>query len=138
MLDNLVYTLDEMVASIKQNSHFLLGILAVLWLVHCVNWMLKYRLNYLGILPRHWLGLPGIVLSPLLHGDFNHLFFNSVPLLILANFVLTLGFHTFLIVTSIIVLLSGMAVWCFGRKAIHIGASGLVMGYWGFLLINAY
>lgn len=40
-------------------------------------------------------------------------------------------------VTLIITFLTGLAVWLVGRKALHIGASGLIMGYWGFLLLNA-
>ncbi len=37
-----------------------------------------------------------------------------------------------------IIIISGIAIWLFGRKAIHIGASSLVMGYFGYVLFNAY
>ena len=96
------------------------------------------RLLILGIIPRKWIGLPGIVLSPLLHADFNHLFFNSIPLLVLSDFVLMYGVQYFLISTAGITLLSGLFVWLFGKSGVHVGASGVVTGYWALLVSNSY
>lgn len=124
--------------SMLKNLVPVLIMLGILWCIQIVNTFLGRRLNYLGIYPRHLIGLPGIVLSPLLHGDFNHLFFNSIPLFILMNFILVGGWHYFIVVTLSITLLSGCLIWIVGRRAIHIGASSLIMGYWSFLLINTY
>ena len=123
---------------IGENLMFLSPLLIGLWLMQLVNWALDYRLNILGIYPRSWHGLVGIVFSPFLHGGFNHVFFNSVILFVLANFVLLGGRTEFYQVSITIFLLGGFAVWLFGRKAIHIGASGVVMGYLGYLLANSY
>lgn len=113
-------------------------LLGGLWLIQGVNTLLGKRLNYLGIYPRHLIGVPGIVFCPLLHADFNHLFFNSVPLFILMNLILSGGWYYFIVVTLGITLLSGFFIWCVGRPAIHVGASALIMGYWSFLLMNTY
>jgi membrane associated rhomboid family serine protease len=95
-------------------------------------------LNILGIWPRKLLGLPGIIFSPFLHGDFNHLFFNSIPLFIMASFVLLNGMRVFICVSVIIMILGGFCTWLIGRRGVHIGASSVIMGYWGYLLIEAY
>ena len=48
------------------------------------------------------------------------------------------GRPCFMIASITIILLSGLLVWLFGRSSLHIGASGLIMGYWGYLLASAY
>ncbi len=113
-------------------------IIAVLWGINIVNALVGYRLNLLGVYPRHLFGLIGIPCFSFLHAGFNHLFFNTIPLLALITFVLINGWHNFVCVSLIIMLLSGAAIWLFGRKAIHVGASSMVMGYWGYLLVDAY
>jgi membrane associated rhomboid family serine protease len=130
--------LQIIVVTIRDNYHLLLGIIIGLWALQLINKILGYRLNYLGIIPRSGRGVVGIFFSPFLHGDANHLFFNTIPLLVLACFVLIGGQALFWRVTITIILLSGAMIWLLGRKAIHIGASSLIMGYWGYLLMNAY
>lgn len=137
-MDNFIQQLQDTVASLQNNIPFLLILMAALWAIHLLNWLLHYRLNILGIYPRTWHGFIGIFCSPFLHGDFNHLFFNSIPLFILACFISLQGWQVFYCVSAIIILLGGFAVWLFGRPAIHVGASGLIMGYWSYLLLNTY
>ena len=137
MLGTLADSFDFMVRSFIANLPFVLWCLAALWVIHFINFSLKYRLNAFGILPRKLIGLPGIILSPLLHGHATHLLFNTLPLFILMSLVLMAGKSHFYAVTVYIVLISGAATWLMGRRAIHIGASGLAMGYWGYLLITA-
>lgn len=133
-----VNQLDYSITLLKVNLPFVLALIAVLYGIQLLNFLLGYRLNILGIYPRHIFGLPGIFFCPLLHGHFNHLFFNSLPLFILMSFVLLGGMITFFSVTATIVVLGGLGTWLFGRKALHIGASGLIMGYWSYLLMTAY
>lgn len=123
---------------LQKNVWFVLFIIAGLFIIHILNWLTGYRLIILGIYPRKWFGLPGIVFHPLLHGDFNHLFFNSIPLFVLASFILLSGVPTFICVTFTIILLSGIAIWLVGRPSYHIGASGLIMGYLAYLIMNTY
>lgn len=138
MLDQLTTSLQLVIDSIKLNYPFVIGLMVFLWVFNIVNWSTGSRLNILGIIPRNIYSLPGIIFSPILHYDFNHLFFNSIPLFVLASLILIKGKLIFWFVTATVTLISGLAVWLFGRRSIHIGASGLVMGYFGFILANAY
>lgn len=120
------------------NLPFALGMIGILWGVFFINKALRNRLLLFGIYPRTVWGLLGILFSPFLHGDFKHLLFNSIPLFILTEILLVNGHPFFYKVSILIILISGLATWLFGRKAIHIGASSLIMGYWSFVLFSAY
>lgn len=135
-MDQLTNTVELLVQAIQQNLFFVLSLLAAIWGISILNWLMGGVLNIFGIYPRSIHGLLGIPCSPFLHGHFNHLFFNSIPLFVLATLVLVYGKQTFYCTSAIIIILSGSIVWLVGRKAIHVGASGLVMGYWSYLLIN--
>lgn len=138
MIAKLADTLQIMVQSFQLNVVYLLIFLGILWGVQFVNVLLQYRLNCLGIYPRKPWGLLGVVFSPFLHGDFNHLLFNSIPLFVLSNFMLVPGLTFFYHITGFIILVSGVGTWLFGRPALHVGASSLIMGYFSYLLFNAY
>ncbi len=133
-LSNLIHDLS----AIQTNTATTLYIISILWVIHIVNWILGYRLNILGIYPRRLFGLVGLPFSSFLHGSFSHIFFNTIPLIVLIGFLLLEGMQKFIFITVTIILVSGIGVWIFGRRAIHLGASNLVMGYWGYLLVNAY
>lgn len=114
-------------------------VLGVIWCINIVNWLIGSKLNILGIYPRHLFGLVGIIFSPFLHQNIGHLLFNSIPLYILGLAILTnAGPLNFCWITLVIMVLGGLGVWLFARKGIHIGASGVISGYFGYILINAY
>ncbi len=136
MLDQLNQSLELIVSQTNNNLPILGLILAVLWGAFFITHFISKRLLLLGIIPRHLIGLPGVVFSPFLHADFNHIFFNSIPLLVLSNFILINGIAFFISVSLSIILMSGIAIWCFAKPGLHIGASGLITGYWGFLVSN--
>jgi membrane associated rhomboid family serine protease len=139
MFDRFLIYARELQGEIVFYYPFLLKWLAVFWLIFFVNVVLfKGRLNSLGIYPRRRWGLLGVVFSPFLHGSFSHLFLNSVVLFSLGLCVLILNVHYFYIICLIIILLGGLLTWIFGRVSIHIGASGLIMGLWGYVMLNAY
>lgn len=138
MLENLVNALQEIFTSIEQNWKFLGLIVLIVFGIQVVNLLLSYRLNLLGIYPRKIRGLIGIFIAPALHGSFQHLFFNTIPFIVLGSLVLVSGKSIFLEVSCLIILVSGLLIWLFGRPAFHVGASALIVGYWGFLLSNAY
>lgn len=122
----------------KSQLPFMGYLMAVLWGINIVNWALGSPLNLLGIYPRSVWGLLGVIFAPILHGNFNHLFFNSIPLFVLGMFILMLGQNLFIGVTVALIIMEGLLVWLFGRKALHIGASGVIAGYFGFVLGLAY
>lgn len=134
---------NELTQFIHKSEFYLkpwLMIIAVVWGINIVNWILGSKLNYyLGIYPRNIFGLIGIPFSPILHQNFTHLFFNTIPLFVLGLALLSLeGLVGFYWTTLVIIIVGGLGVWLFGRKAMHIGASGLISGYFGFILISAY
>lgn len=138
MLAELSNEISDFIEISKQYIPTMLELLGILWAINLVNWTLGSWFNRLGIYPRHAIGLIGIPLAPLWHGNFTHLLFNSFPLFFLGLFVMSLSVQTFYYATAIIVLLSGFSVWCIGRRGIHIGASALISGYFGFVLAIAY
>jgi membrane associated rhomboid family serine protease len=137
-VESLSNALMQVINSVQSNLPFLGKMLLLLWGLLLLNAMLGYRLNVFGIYPRHPAGLIGIAASPFLHGSTQHLFFNSIPLFVLAALILVKGQYYFFQVTIMITLLSGSLTWLLGRRAFHIGASGVIMGYWGFLLFEAF
>lgn len=137
-MQQLIKSIETLSASIQMNLHLLVAIIVALWVIHMLNWLVHYRLNALGILPRTGRGFVGIPFAPLLHGDFAHLFFNSPPLLVLSAFILVGGPEHFLHVTIAVVALSGFGIWLFGRRGFHVGSSAVVMAYWAYLLTSAF
>ena len=133
----------------------LLVLVAVIWLVFLVNVLLfggdlnRYGLSPVA-LPYRFLSefelsasyaaisLRGILLAPLLHGSFSHLLSNTFPLLLLGGFVALRGTKTLVGVSLFVVVLGGLLVWLVGRPAVHIGASGLVFGYFGYLVAQGW
>jgi membrane associated rhomboid family serine protease len=113
-------------------------LVAVIWVVEVINTLVGHRLNVFGIYPRRIDSLPGIILWPLLHGGYAHLIMNTTPLLVMGFFVALRGVRTFCLSSLLILVVAGLGVWLFGRSAYHIGASGLVFGYFGFLVALAW
>jgi len=111
-------------------------LVAVIWCVEAINSFNGHSLNSYGIYPRETSALPGILLWAFLHGNLQHLIMNTTPLLVMWFFVATRGAGKFLAVSLIVILVGGLGVWCFGRSAYHIGASGLVFGYFGYLVAS--
>jgi len=126
--------------TIQLQLEILGGFIVLLWVLETVDQLLlRNRLNALGIRPRTQIGLRGILFAPLLHGSWAHLAANTVPFLVLGWLVLLNGFNQFAIVTAVVWIVSGLGVWLFAsRNSLHIGASGVVFGYLGFLLARGY
>ncbi|MBW4417947.1 MAG: rhomboid family intramembrane serine protease [Myxacorys californica WJT36-NPBG1] len=116
------------------------SLIALMWGLEIFDQLLlQNRLNLLGIRPRSQTGLRGILFAPLLHGTWNHLTANTVPFVVLGWFVIVRGIEEFAIATAVPWVLSGLGVWLFaGRNTLHVGASGVVFGYFGFLLSRSY
>ena len=113
----------------------LVAFIALLWAVQVVNWITGYRLNpAFGLIPRYHGGLDGVIAMPLLHGSFGHLMANTPPLLVMGGLLVATTTRALLPVNSVVIGLGGGLVWLFGSSAIHIGASGLVFGWFGFLV----
>jgi membrane associated rhomboid family serine protease len=112
------------------------AVVAVLFAIEALNHWDGDRLNALGgIRPHHINGLDGIAFAPFLHTGFDHLYANAVPLLLTGTFVLATGVARTLGVTALIAVTSGLGVWFTGApNTVVVGASGVILGYIGFLL----
>lgn len=137
MLNELNTSLNIIILSTQINAPYLEIILLILFGTFLITRLMP-GLLLLGIYPRKLWGLPGIFFAPFLHANFNHLFFNSIPLIVLSNFILMNGLHFFLVVSLDITVMSGFLIWCFAKPGIHLGASGVITGYWSFLVYNIY
>ena len=108
----------------------------LLWVIRFYETISNDNLGWLGIFPRTANGLIGILTAPLIHGDAEHLFSNTLPLLILGTvmfyFYRPIAFQVFFWVYII----TGIWVWCAARPAYHIGASGLIYGFLTFLFFS--
>lgn len=110
--------------------------LFLIWFVKFVEFGFETDLGFLGIYPHHVKGLPGIITSPLLHADLNHLFDNSVPVFFLSLAIFYFYREVAYKVFFLIYFTTGILVWIFAREAYHIGASGLIYGYAAFLFLS--
>jgi membrane associated rhomboid family serine protease len=125
----------SLVGSIKDHVLLLFSFLGIMWAVEIVDLLPFVQTDRYGIHPRSVAGLPGIVLAPFLHAGFGHLMVNSIPFVVLGGIVLLGGLRVFWRVTVFVTLVGGLGVWLFaGKFTNHIGASGLIFGYLGFLL----
>ena len=109
---------------------------AALAVVHVASWALELDLQRFGIHPRDALGLAGVFMAPLLHGDVAHLASNALPLLIAGTALLYLYPDSSRFVLPALYLGTGVLVWLFGRDSIHIGASGLVYGIVAYVFVG--
>jgi len=108
----------------------------VIWLVKIVEIALETNFIQYGIYPRKPEGLIGILFYPLIHGDFNHLINNTIPLLILGVGIFyfykpiayKIYFWTYI--------MTGIWIWAAARESYHIGASGLVYGFASFIFFS--
>ncbi|MBD2077018.1 rhomboid family intramembrane serine protease [Phormidium sp. FACHB-592] len=116
------------------------GLLTLMWALEFVDQvLLRRRLDRFGIAPRTQIGLRGILFAPLLHGTWQHLMANTLPFAVLGWLTLLRGVTEFTIATAVIWLVSGAGVWLFAApRTMHIGASSIIFGYFGFLLSRSY
>jgi membrane associated rhomboid family serine protease len=114
---------------------FVGAMVAVMWLVEAVDAATGGDLDGQGIIPREVDGLDGVVWAPFLHGSWSHLIGNTVPFIVLGGLIALSGLARVALVTAIVAVVGGVGVWLFGpSNTVHIGASGLVFGYAGYLV----
>jgi membrane associated rhomboid family serine protease len=124
---------------LKNQISILAGIVGLMWILEFIDiFVLRHGLDVYGILPRNVVGLRGILFAPFLHGGFPHLIANTIPFLTLGWLIMVRETSEFFSVTVVTMIVGGIGVWLFGAPAYHIGASGLVFGYLGFLLLRGF
>jgi membrane associated rhomboid family serine protease len=112
---------------------------ALIWILQVFNWADGYRLDAdFGILPRNVGRLPEIFTAPFLHISWQHIEGNTIPLFVLGVLAAYRGVKKFLLVTLIVAVASGLAVWLFQGNELTVGASGLIFGYFGYVVIRGF
>ena len=108
---------------------------ALLWFIHLSNWALDLDSAWLGVRPREWAGIPGILFAPLAHGSFEHLLANTPSVLVLGTAMLYLYPAAAPVVLPAVYLGPGLAVWLLADGGVHVGASGLVYGLVAYIFV---
>lgn len=107
-----------------------------IWLVFITDIFLPLS-NY-GLKPRSINGLIGIITMPFLHGGWEHIINNSLPLIVALTALF--GNYPKTAVKTLILstVLSGLCVWLFARGVNHIGSSGLFYALLSYLFISGF
>lgn len=125
--------MDNERVKIIRSFYFPVIFLILIWIVKIIEAVFNISFSGLGIVPLKAEGLIGVITAPLIHGDFAHLFANTLPLMVLSlslfYFYRTIAMKVFIL----IYVLTGIWVWLMAREASHIGASGVVYGLASFL-----
>ncbi|TMR94115.1 rhomboid family intramembrane serine protease [Nonomuraea basaltis] len=127
-----------MIAEARKAFWVMVGFLVVIWLIQIPNWLSDYALSYeYGVQAWNPASLPGIVSAPFLHWSWEHIEGNSGPLFIFGFLSAYRGVAKFLGVTGLIVLVSGLGAWFTASpQGVGAGASGIVFGYFGYVLVR--
>ena len=129
------YMIKGTAERLKPRMKLLGGLLLLMWAVFLVTALSGGALLSLGVIPRTAIGLRGILFAPFLHGSLAHIVANSIPFFLLGWLVMLRDSGHFLPVTIFATLGSGLAAWLLGAPgSVHVGASGVIFGYLGFLI----
>ncbi len=98
----------------------------IMWIIFWIEIRFGARFNEYGIRPERLSGLRGVFAAPFIHGSLQHLFNNSVPLMVLTSalFYFYRSIRWKVLIAGLI--LTGCVTWLIGRPSYHIGASGIV------------
>lgn len=109
---------------------------ALLWLVKSIEALTHISFAHFGLYPLEIKGLRGILFAPFIHGSWEHLINNSLPVFILGwglfFFYRPVAYKVFLL----IFIIHNFWLWFFGREAYHIGASGIIYGLGAFMFVS--
>ncbi len=126
-------SMEDHVHEIRQEFLGICLFIGAIWLVFLLDRFLP--LEHLGLIPRTFRGIVGIVACPFLHLNLGHIMANTVPLFILLMLLAGSRSDSATVVSGIIIL-GGVLLWGFGREARHIGASSLIFGLVTFMMVS--
>lgn len=113
-----------------------LAFVAAIWFVFLVDALFGLGLTRFGLRPGSVPGLIGVITAPLLHGNLEHVFSNSLPLFVAMTAILYLYPNSSLRVIPLIWLGSGLLAWLFARPTIHVGVSGVIYGLLAYVFLG--
>ncbi|MEU0791498.1 rhomboid family intramembrane serine protease [Amycolatopsis sp. NPDC005961] len=129
---------EMMIAEAKKALWVMVGLLAVMWVIQLVNAPTDYDLSReFGIVTRDPASLPEIFTAPFLHYGWDHIEANSGPLFVFGFLAAYRGVKKWLGVSVLIIVASGLGIWFISpTSAVTVGASGLVFGYFGYIIVR--
>ncbi len=122
-------------ARLRRAAWWTVAAVAALWWIKLFEWLVGRDFSGLGVMPGNPWGLVGVLTAPLLHGSWEHLISNTLPLLMLGTLALYAYPRASARALPLIWLLSGLGTWLIGRPNAHIGASGVAHGLMFFLFV---
>jgi membrane associated rhomboid family serine protease len=131
---------ESLIAEARKALFVMVAFLALLWLIQLINFAYGYRLSdTYGIIPHDVHALPYILTAPFLHVSWTHIESNSGPLFIFGFLAAYRGVTRFLGLTALVIVTSGLLAWSIGTpRTIGVGASGVVFGYLGYVLVKGF
>ncbi|WP_338896633.1 rhomboid family intramembrane serine protease [Streptomyces sp. TG1A-60] len=123
----------------KAAAKLMVGWVALLWLLEVIDVASGHALDDFGIVPRSVPELVDVVPAAFVHFGFGHVAANSVPLLVLGFLSALSGLRRFAAVCALIIVADGLGVWLISPENTNTaGASGVVFGLFGFLLVTGF
>jgi membrane associated rhomboid family serine protease len=123
----------------KAAAKLMVGWVALLWLLEVVDVVSGHALDGLGIMPREPSELVDVIPAAFIHFGFAHVAANSVPLLVMGFLAALGGIRRFAAVCAVIIVADGLGVWLMAPAHSNTaGASGLIFGLFGFLLVSGF
>jgi membrane associated rhomboid family serine protease len=131
---------EAILAEARKALFVMAGILAVIWVIQLINAADHYQLTFTyGIRPRDPSSLPNIFTAPFMHFSWAHIEGNSGPLFIFGFLAAYRGVVKFLGVTVLVMITSGLTAWLAeGSHTVGAGASGVVFGYFGYIMVRGF
>jgi membrane associated rhomboid family serine protease len=131
---------QAVLAEARKALFVMVGFLAIIWVVQIFNWADHYHLSQqYGIHTRSPGSLPEILSAPFLHLSWTHIEGNSGPLFVFGFLAAYRGVAKFLAVTLFVMVTSGVAAWLFlPNGTVSAGASGVVFGYFGYIMVRGF
>jgi membrane associated rhomboid family serine protease len=121
----------------REGIGLLVGIVVLMWLIEVINTIDSNRLDNDGIYPRSFGHLWGILSAPFIHGSFQHLIGNTIPLVFMGVIIALRGAARLALVTLIVIVIGGLGTWLIAPAgSVTFGASGVVFGYAAYLLVR--
>jgi membrane associated rhomboid family serine protease len=129
---------ESVLAEARRALFVMVGFVAILWIIQLFNFADHYGLVYqFGIRPRDVSSLPDILTAPFVHVSWTHIESNSGPLFIFGFLAAYRGVARFFGLTVLVILISGLVAWLTGTSGtVGVGASGVVFGYLGYILVR--
>jgi membrane associated rhomboid family serine protease len=123
----------------KAAAKLMAGWLALLWILEVIDVASGNALDDFGIMPRSVPELIDVVPASFIHFGFGHVAANSVPLLVLGFLAALGGLRRFVAVCALIIVADGLGVWLISPDNTNTaGASGVVFGLFGFLVVSGF